>query len=118
MHTLRDSLSALWQALLALWRRATGGSVWRQRFFAGGAALGLLLIVMGVVFASMAPPATQKQRVVAQTQATATATETATATATVTPTPTATAKPCRRRRHYRHRRLRHRRRLPRRRRPW
>ncbi len=86
-----NALRMLWQSLRALWQRATNGSVWRQRFFAGGAALGLLLIIFGVVLASMAPAATPKQLVVARVQATAT--ETATATATSTPKPTATPKP-------------------------
>jgi hypothetical protein len=85
-----NALRMFWQTLRALWQRATNGSVWRQRFFAGGAALGLLLIIAGVVLASMAPASTPKQLVVAQVRPTAT--ETPTATATATPSPTATPK--------------------------
>jgi len=86
-----NALRMFWRTLLDLWQRATNGSVWRQRFFAGGAALGLLLIISGVVLASMAPASTPKQLVVAQVRPTAT--ETPTATATATPSPTATPKP-------------------------
>jgi Transglycosylase SLT domain len=83
----------IWAQVRALWLRATAGSVWRQRFFAGGAALGLLLIVSGVVLASMAPASAPQQRVVAQATNTATTQPTATSTATATPRPTATPKP-------------------------
>ena len=83
----------LWARVGALWLRATAGSVWRQRFFAGGAALGLLLILSGVMLATMAPASAPKQRVDIQATATATPLPTATSTATATPRPTATPKP-------------------------
>lgn len=83
----------LWARVRALWLRATAGSVWRQRFFAGGAALGLLLILSGVVLATMAPASAPKQRVDIQATVTATPLPTVTSTATATPRPTATPKP-------------------------
>lgn len=83
----------VWAQVRALWLRATAGSVWRQRFFAGGAALGLLLIISGVVLASMSPASAPQQRVVVQATNTATTQPTATSTATATPRPTATPKP-------------------------
>ena len=62
-----------WAWARALWLRATAGSIWRQRVFAGGAALGLLLIISGVALAALAPSDPPQQRVVVA-QATDTAT--------------------------------------------
>jgi transglycosylase-like protein with SLT domain len=97
INAIRDWFSALGSTMRALWRRATRGSRWRQSLFAGGAALGLLLIISGVILTSMAPAAAPQQLVVARATPlptdTATATVTATATATATPRPKATPKP-------------------------
>ncbi|HET9110950.1 MAG TPA: transglycosylase SLT domain-containing protein [Ktedonobacterales bacterium] len=95
MDAIRQRLGALWTALRALWRRATRGSAARQSLFAGGLALGLLLIIGGCVWASLPQPAAPQQLVVTRATPvpTDTAMPTATATATVTPHPTATPKP-------------------------
>jgi hypothetical protein len=92
MDRLRDGLQALLDGASALWNRATNGSAVRQRLFAIGGALIIVLISGGVVFASLAPGAAPQQ-VAQRAESTATATLTPTIKPTVKPTRKPTAKP-------------------------